>query len=120
MNLCIQNPQVNFCFHVVPGYEEVADVLQQALNQAQIGKGKERHAHDEPFTEQEIMEGARKCGMGAMIYQVRKKSLESKRLTKMGEYEKALADLNGAIVYAAAAILRLREIQADDEDSVLI
>ena len=85
-----------------------------------MGKGKERHAHDDPFIEQEIMEGARKCGMGAMIYQVRKKSLESNRLTERGEYEKALADLNGAIVYAAAAILRLREIQAEDKSSAMI
>ena len=36
------------------GYEVVADILQQALDQAQSGKGKERHGQGLPFTEQKI------------------------------------------------------------------
>ena len=46
-----------------PGYEALAAVLQRAYDQASKGKGKDRHASGEPFTEQVIMLGARKHGI---------------------------------------------------------
>ena len=46
------------------GYEALADVLARAYKQASQGKGKDRHASGEPFTEQVIMLGARKFGTG--------------------------------------------------------
>jgi hypothetical protein len=40
---------------VEQGYEPLYGTLCCALNQAQSGKGKERHANDEPFLKQPIM-----------------------------------------------------------------
>ena len=100
--------------YVEPGYETVADVLRFALDQTQSGKGKERHASDEPFEHQEIMDGARKCGPEAMAFQVRKKALEAVRLVNNGEYEKSKADILGAIIYAAAEYLRVEEMRAEN------
>jgi hypothetical protein len=94
---------------IEPGYESLAEILQEALDQAQSGKGKERHAHDEPFDKQEICNGARLCGLGAMAFQVRKKTLEAVRLIERGGAEKGEPDILGAIVYAAAMLLVARE-----------
>lgn len=97
--------------NVESGYESLAEVLQEALDQAQSGKGKERHANADPFESQEICDGARKCGVGAMVYQARKKSLEALRLKEKHGVERALPDLYGAINYLAAAIIVMKEDQ---------
>ena len=58
------------------GYESLANVLLRAYEQAARGKGKERHSVGEPFTEQVIMDGARRFGVGSLLFQAFKKSEE--------------------------------------------
>ena len=93
----------------VPGYELLADVLHRAFNQAAIGKGKERHANGEPFDEQVMQDGARRFGVGALLFQAFKKSEESQRLP----LERGVNELLGAIVYLAGAVIR-READASE------
>ncbi len=92
-------------FFVMPGYGELASVLQAALNQAQSGKGKERHATDKPFTQQPIMQIRRMVGSGYTLGQAMKKAQESQRLPA----DQAEVDLLGAINYLAAEVLARRE-----------
>lgn len=91
----------------VPGYELLADVLKRAYDQAAVGKGKERHANGEPFDEQVMQDGARRFGVGALLFQAFKKSEESQRLP----LERGVAELLGSIVYLAGAVIRR---EADD------
>jgi hypothetical protein len=90
----------------LPGYEQLAEVLDAALAQAQAGKGKERHAADgEAFHDQQIVQLCEWMGstQGA-VFQASKKALESTRL----DDDAAERELLGAINYAAAAVLVLR------------
>lgn len=104
---------------VLPGYEPLAYVLHLALMQSQAGKGKDRHASDgKPFLGQSIMEEARACGIGFPIGQSRKKAREAIRLKELYGIRAAQDELLGAIVYLAAAWLRLGEIE-DAERKVL-
>lgn len=84
------------------GYEELERVLNEALDQAAIGKGKERHANDKPFIEQKIITGQKVYGMGSALFQASKKMEEAFR---MENWQSARRDLLGAIVYTAAAII---------------
>jgi hypothetical protein len=90
---------------VVPGYEKLADVLARAYYQAAKGKGAERHSRGEPFHEQVIIEGARRFGVGSLLFQSFKKSEESQRLPK----DAAIRELLGAIVYLAGAVIALEQ-----------
>ena len=93
------------------GYEDLAAVLQRAYAQAANGKGKERHArHNEPFCAQVMLEGARRFGTGALLYQAYKKAEESQRLPT----DRAVAELLGSIVYLAGAVIVIEE-QAEIE-----
>lgn len=91
-------------------YGVLAGVLLEAYGQASSGKGKERHANDGlPFIEQKIFELNRQIGsVDGIIYQVAKKAIEAKRL----DPEHACKELMGSIVYAAAAIIFIREQNA--------
>ncbi len=91
---------------VLPGYEPLFQILIEALEQAQRGKGAKCHANDEPFLEQEICAEARKCGTGAMVYQIRKKVREAKNCDDLG---RAVEDLLGAINYTAVNVIVRRE-----------
>lgn len=93
-----------------PGYEKLADVLQRAFEQAAKGKGKERHADGEPFHEQVMQIGARKFGVGSLLFQAFKKSEESQRLP----LDRGVNELLGAIVYLAGAVIAR---EADKEDA---
>lgn len=87
---------------VAPGYEPLAAVLDEALAQAQSGKGKERHASGEPFLGQPIISICEELGSGQFaIGQAAKKSRESLRLPP----DRARRELLGAINYLAAAVL---------------
>lgn len=88
-----------------PGYEKLAEVLSRAFAQAAVGKGKERHARGEPFHEQVICIGARKFGVGSLLFQAFKKSEESQRLDR----DAGVRELLGAINYLAAAVIVLEE-----------
>jgi len=98
-------------FGTVPGYESLANVLARAYQQSSVGKGNIRHAQrGEPFVDQVIMDGAKRFGTGALIFQAYKKAEESQRL----DPERGVNELLGAIVYLAAAVLdRERRAQND-------
>ena len=87
------------------GYEPLARVLDDALEQAQRGKGAIRHASPgEAFCDQPIVLICEWLGDGGhsfVLGQAVKKTLESKRLTD----DHARQELIGAINYLAVAVL---------------
>jgi hypothetical protein len=86
------------------GYEHLADVLVRAFTQAAHGKGKERHANDKPFDQQPMQTIADTLNSPVgIIQQVHKKSAEALALP----HDRAVAELLGAIVYAAGAVVWL-------------
>lgn len=93
------------------GYEELADVLNRALDQAAYGKGKERHANDKPFVEQpmQVISDMLRSPEG-LRYQVIKKTQESAGLP----HDRAVAELLGAIVYAAGAVIYMERNRGGD------
>ena len=108
----IETPAAPTGFTASPGYESLFDVLQRAHDQAAKGKGKDRHVQkDEPFDEQIMQIGAKKFGVGSLLFQAFKKSEEAQRLPT----DRAVAELLGAINYLAGAVIR---IEADAKASV--
>jgi hypothetical protein len=91
---------------VEKGYEPLANVLIQALNQSQFGKGKQCHANNLPFLQQPIMTRAREVGEGGLAFQSMKKILEA---FNCRERSRAVEDMLGAIVYVAAQVLLRKE-----------
>jgi len=91
-------------------YNSLYDVLMEALQQAQSGKGAERHQQyvDEPFENQQICEIARRVGVGFNTGQAVKKSYETHGYEE-DEVERKVKELLGAINYIAGAIIVLRE-----------
>ena len=83
------------------GYNDLFIVLQQALWQAQDGKGSERHGNGLSFTEQPALTITRAVGRGFPLGQAMKKIQESQRM----DDDAAKRELLGAINYLAAAIL---------------
>ena len=83
------------------GYNDLFVVLQQALWQAQDGKGAERHGNGLPFTEQPALTITRAVGIGFPLGQAMKKIQECQRM----DDDAAKRELLGAINYLAAAIL---------------
>lgn len=95
----------------VPGYEVLERVLRDAYQQAAAGKGKERHADEGvAFEDQEVFQINRLLRgdpEAAPKYQAMKKIRESGRLP----YPAARAELEGAIIQLAVAIILLDERQ---------
>ena len=92
------------------GYDSLRTIYAMALEQAQGGKGKERHANGQPFDQQPICQGGRRFGAGCLIYQAWKKAHETPVLMTMDNgTERAIRELLGVINYAAAAIIVLQE-----------
>lgn len=89
---------------VATGYESLAAVLDEALAQAQSGKGSDRHSSGEPFADQPIVQINEwlDSNHGA-IFQAIKKARESVRLPP----DRARHELLGAINYLAAAVIVL-------------
>lgn len=100
--------RVNGGTMVVDGYQPLFAVLTQALDQAQKGKGQERHANGLPFLNQPIMTETRSVGLGFAAGQARKKILEAINCCE-AHPERALADLLGAINYTAALVIGIKE-----------
>lgn len=98
---------------VAPGYEHLAATLQEALDQSQAGKGKERHARGRTFDRQPIMEIGRMVGVGYPTGQASKKIQEAVGMFNRDEADRAVNELLGAIIYSAAAILLIRETRKD-------
>ena len=92
------------------GYDSLRAVYAQALEQAQGGKGLERHANGLPFDQQPICQGGRRFGVGCLVYQAWKKSHETPALLALDNgKERAVRELLGVINYAASAIIVLQE-----------
>ena len=89
-----------------PGYERLAWVLDQALHEAQTGKGRRRHAEKgQAYDDQLACTITRNEGHGFARGQAIKKIDEAKRLKPAA----AVAELLGAINYLAADIIVLLE-----------
>lgn len=101
-------PRQDAIYLQADGYETLALVLQRAFIQAAHGKGKERHANGEPFTHQVMQDGARRFGVGALLFQAFKKSEESQRLP----LDRGVNELLGAIVYLAGAVIARERAEA--------
>jgi len=100
---------------VADGYLPLSGVLVQALDQAQYGKGRDRHANGLPFLQQPIMIETRSVGLGFPAGQARKKILEAINCCE-SHPDRAIADLLGAINYTAAAILGIQERRQTNTD----
>lgn len=98
---------------MVDDYAPLRRVLNEAFEQSASGKGKTRHANDRPFDRQPILEIGRMVGPGFHTGQVCKKSQEAMGMLARGEWEASIAELYGAIVYAAAAVLTIEEMAED-------
>lgn len=93
---------------VLPGYESLWRELRSALDQAQKGKGKERHNQGGtlPFDEQRMQQISRLIDSpDGMVYQACKKVVEG---VKLPTIERQAAELHGAINYIAGIIIFLR------------
>jgi len=103
-------PPADFYKQPDDGYDSLRAIYAMALEQAQGGKGKERHANGLPFDQQPICQGGRRFGPGCLIYQAWKKAHETPVLLTMDNgRERAIRELLGVINYAAAAILVIKE-----------
>ena len=95
-------------------YRLLRDILMKAGNQAEFGKGKERHADGENFEDQKICVIGRwlkDSPVAGPLQQAVKKIVESSGFTPT----RAIHELHGAINYAAAAIVLLQELEGDDK-----
>jgi hypothetical protein len=92
------------------GYADLYAILAEAYAQSAHGKGKERHANQKPFDRQPIMEIGRMVGPGYAIGQLMKKAQEAMTMQSRGQFDAAERELLGTIVYAAAAVKLIREI----------
>lgn len=94
-------------------YANLARVLVDALEQSSRGKGKERHATDEPFEDQKICvmnRWLRGSPVAGALFQATKKCFET---AGFSDPDRAIHELRGAINYIAAAIILLEEIGSE-------
>ena len=96
-------------------YSRLSKVLQDAQDQAQSGKGDERHASGEAFEDQPIM-WIEKYFKSFQLGQAVKKLHESQRLDK----DAAIRELLGAINYIAAKIILLEDKNVPESDSPVV
>ena len=88
-------------------YDSLKLVLHDAYIQASEGKGKERHANDEPFELQQICSIPRMQGTTDFVTgQAIKKCLEIRNLPDPAA---KINELLGAINYIAAAVIVIQE-----------
>lgn len=90
-------------------YKKLAEALRGAKDQAEFGKGLERHADGEPFENQKICtvgRWLRTSPVAGPLQQAVKKLVESSRFSP----SRAIHEIEGAINYAGAAIILLKEL----------
>lgn len=88
------------------GYEQLESILNEALEQAAAGKGKERHANERAFEDQPMQLISKLLGDNhGLAFQAIKKVQESLRLPD----DRAIRELLGAINYIAGMVIYLRE-----------
>lgn len=92
-------------------YNSLREVLDDAFTQASTEKGEQRHGDERPFEQQQYCRDLRDLGLGAGLYQIRKKALEAIRLNKEAAYREIL----GTIIYAAGVCIELKR-QLDEEE----
>lgn len=95
------------------GYEALRDEFVAAVEQASGGKGKERHANDQPFDQQPILAITRLLDghpCAALAYQIIKKTIEAGRLVRLRGTDAAVAETYGVMNYAGAMAIRLKEL----------
>ena len=101
-----------------PGYESLAQVLQEAYDQAARGKGAERHANDLPFDQQPMQQIARRRGLGFLLGQVDKKTEEAQGMLERGDRAAWRREILGAINYLAGALVFTSDqIEPSESDS---
>lgn len=94
-------------------YQSLCDVLFGALHQAAYGKGRERHANDEPFERQRMQVISDQVGsVSGMAYQVVKKVTEALNMPTVEQQER---ELYGAINYTAGMLIWLKRHDEDNE-----
>lgn len=86
-------------------YIELIKVFEMAYERASKGKGYQRHSFGEPFEQQMICRGPRIFGIGALLYQIYKKTEE---VTKL-DLEAKINEFLDIINYSAAAVIILKE-----------
>lgn len=87
-------------------YHALFCIFMEAIDQAENGKGKERHADNKPFHQQPICEGGRAFGIGCLNYQAWKKTKEAMKLALMKNGPaRYRAEILGALNYNAAALI---------------
>ena len=88
------------------GYEQLESILNEALEQAAAGKGKERHANERAFEDQPMQLISKLLDDNhGLAFQAIKKVQESLRLPD----DRAIRELLGAINYIAGMVIFLRE-----------
>jgi hypothetical protein len=93
----------------VPGYEQLAEVLSRAYDQAALGKGAERHADNMPFHEQPMQTGSDLLGTDAgLAFQAIKKIREGSQFSEFDRFER---EMLGAIVYIGGMVIWRRRQQ---------
>lgn len=108
-------------FEVVEGYEGLLYTLIDAYEQAAKGKGKARHAKNgAAFEDQPIFTIAREHGLAFLTGQAAKKLSEVYAFlddeSDDERYERARKELAGAIVYTAAAMMRVSDMEREQPD----
>ena len=111
-------------FEVVEGYEGLLYTLIDAYEQAAKGKGKARHAKNgAAFKDQPIFTIAREHGLAFLTGQAAKKLSEVYAFlddeSDDTRYERAYNELAGAIVYTAAAMMQLADMEQLNHESSL-
>lgn len=100
-----------------PDYTKLREVLDAAFQQSASGKGRARHANGRDFDKQPILEIARMVGPGYQVGQAMKKGQEAMGMVARGEYEAAVQEMLGAIVYNAACVVLLAELAVQNKDN---